>query len=113
MVRTGVGDVVSESKEPSSSIVHEFRLMQNYPNPFNPETMIPFELARSGDAALSVFNVMGQHIATLVEGRQPEGYHIARWNGRDSAGNPASSGIYFVRLESSGQVANMKIFMLR
>ena len=56
-----------------------FRLGPNYPNPFNPSTVIPYELATGGYVRLEVFNLLGQRVATLVDGEQQAGSHTAAW----------------------------------
>ncbi|RQV98116.1 T9SS C-terminal target domain-containing protein [bacterium] len=72
-----------------------FELGQNYPNPFNPTTQIPFDLKESGNVSLKVFNLMGQEIATLINGYQNAGTHTVTFNG---AGLP--SGVYVYALEA-------------
>jgi len=74
-------------------------LKQNYPNPFNLETTIEYGLPKEGKVRLAVYNVLGQQVRTLVDGRQSAGFHKVRWNGRDQYGREVSSGLYFVRLE--------------
>ena len=69
-----------------------FVLGPNYPNPFNPSTLIPYELASSGYVRLEVFNLLGQRVATLVDGVQAAGAHRARWDGTDAAGQAAAGG---------------------
>ena len=73
-------------------------LGQNYPNPFNPSTLIPYQLAAISPVRLEVFNVLGQRVATLVDGQQVAGAYVARWDGTDAAGGAAASGVYFYRL---------------
>ena len=73
-------------------------LGQNYPNPFNPSTLIPYQLAATSPVRLEVFNVLGQRVATLVDGQQGAGAYVARWDGTDAAGGAAASGVYFYRL---------------
>ncbi len=113
MVRAGVGDFVSDADGPHEGLVHEYGLMANYPNPFNPETMIPFSLAKAGEATLSIYNITGQRVATLVDGKQPAGHHIARWNGHDDAGKTLASGIYFARLDAGTFSQTKKLMMLK
>ncbi|MBT7454015.1 MAG: hypothetical protein HN796_09005, partial [Gemmatimonadetes bacterium] len=60
-----------------------FALSQNYPNPFNPETTIRFDLPTSGDAELSLFNLSGQRVATLISGLREAGSYTLHWDGRD------------------------------
>ena len=80
----------------------EVGLGPNYPNPFNPSTLIPYQLAASSPVRLEVFNVLGQQVATLVDGQQGAGAYVARWDGTDAAGRAAASGVYFYRLTVAG-----------
>jgi subtilisin-like proprotein convertase family protein len=70
------------------------------PNPFSRSTEIAFQLARPGRAALRVYDVAGQVVATLLEGELPAGSHLATWDGRDRAGHAVASGLYFYRLST-------------
>ena len=74
----------------------------NYPNPFNPSTLIPYQLATPSPVRLEVFNVLGQRVATLVDGQQGAGAYVARWDGTDAAGRATASGVYFYRLTVAG-----------
>ena len=80
----------------------QFHLGSNYPNPFNPATVIPYRLQRSMSVRLEVFNVLGQHIATLVDGQQSEGFHTAYWDGTNEAGQAVAAGVYLYRLSGEG-----------
>ena len=84
------------------ALSHGFVLGPNYPNPFNPSTLIPYKLASSGYVRLAVFNLLGQRLATLVDGVQPAGAHRARWDGTDAAGQAAAAGVYVYRLLVDG-----------
>ena len=79
-----------------------FALGTNYPNPFNPATIIPYELAAISPVKLEVFNILGQRIATLVDGNQEAGSYQAQWDGTDAAGQAAAAGLYFYRLTVDG-----------
>ena len=74
----------------------------NYPNPFNPSTLIPYQLSAHSPVRLEVFNVLGQRVATLVDGQQGAGSYVARWDGTDAAGRAVGSGVYFYRLTVAG-----------
>jgi len=114
MIRAGVGDAFNGVKgKGTPAVAHQFRLMSNYPNPFNPETMIPFELAEAGQASLTIYNLMGQKVATLISGVQDAGYHLVQWTGRDDNGKSIASGMYLMRLEAGTHVATQKITLLR
>jgi hypothetical protein len=87
----------------------EFRLYQNYPNPFNPETQIRFSVATTGPATLTVFNALGQQVATLFNEVAEVGrFYVIRFSGRDLA-----SGFYFYRLQSGGQTGLKKLLLVK
>ena len=100
----GPVSLVEESDIP----VGTFALLPNYPNPFNPETVIPFVTGREGHVSLKVYNLLGQHLATLLDGQLSAGRHEARF---DAHGYP--SGPYVVRLEAGGSVLTRTITLLR
>ena len=79
-----------------------FSLGPNYPNPFNPATVIPYHLAASAHVRLEVFNLLGQRVATLVDGPRPAGSHTAMWNATDAAGQAVGAGVYLYRLTVDG-----------
>lgn len=73
----------------------------NYPNPFNPQTTIAFSLAAAGPARLSIYDVAGRRVQTLVAGVLPAGSQTVEWDGSDTTGRSAASGTYIYRLETS------------
>jgi hypothetical protein len=79
----------------------EFKLEQNYPNPFNPNTQIGYTLPESAFVEITVYNLSGQKIKTLVSGRQSSGNHLAEWNALDKNGRRVASGVYFYKLKAS------------
>ena len=85
----------------------------NYPNPFNPETAIRFSTKEPGNVRLSVFNVKGQLIRTLVNGDLPSGNHRIIWNGKDSNGSSVSSGMYLYRMETPGYNKTLKMMLMK
>ena len=80
----------------------EFALLQNYPNPFNPQTELRYELPEAADVRLTVYNLLGQLVSTVVESRQEAGYHRAVWYGRSNQGTSLSSGVYIYKLTAKG-----------
>ena len=86
-----------------SVLPQAWTLGQNYPNPFNPSTIIPYQVPTAGRVRLEVFNVLGQRVATLVDGERSAGVHMAAWDATDAAGRPVGAGVYFYRLSSAGQ----------
>ena len=90
------------------------RLGQTYPNPFNPRTVIPFELAGSGQVALAVFDARGRLVKELVRGEYEAGIHQAVWTGLDDAGRALPSGVYFARLrDAAGRVSTTRMTLVR
>ena len=90
----------------------QFSLGSNYPNPFNPATVIPYRLQQPMLVRLEVFNVLGQHIATLVDGEQAEGFYTARWDGTDAAGAAVAAGMYLYRLSGEGVQATQSMVLI-
>ena len=75
-----------------------FKLDQNYPNPFNPSTSIWFDLPARAKVTLTVFNLLGQEVSTLVDEDLPAGRHLSIWDGHSDNGVSVASGIYFYKL---------------
>lgn len=88
-------------------------LEQNCPNPFNPQTMIKFDLPEAGPVSLSVFDVAGRLVRTLVNDTMPQGSHEAIWDGRDASGREVGSGSYLARLEFGGKVETVRMGLIR
>ncbi len=81
-------------------IPSEFSLLQNYPNPFNTGTRINFELSISSRVKITVFNLMGQEVRTLIDQDNSTGYFEVVWDGKDNSGRRLSSGVYLYRMEA-------------
>lgn len=94
--------LVVESKTEENPVPISFALQQNYPNPFNPTTSIEFSLPVTADVQLVVYNILGQQVASLINGQRNAGTHSVLWNANDSNGMKLSSGIYFYMLKASG-----------
>jgi len=69
-------------------------LMQNYPNPFNPSTTISFYVLEQNKVNISIYNVLGQKVKTLVNANYSKGFYNQVWNGKDDHGNIVSTGLY-------------------
>lgn len=91
----------------------DYVLHQNYPNPFNPTTEISYEIPRDGQVTLTVFNSLGQKVATLVNSKQVAGKYQVTWNGMSDSGAKMSSGVYFYHIESEGFAKTMKMIMMK
>ncbi len=86
----------------------QFTLHQNYPNPFNPSTTIQFDLSKAGNVELSVFDVTGRTVATLVDGGLSAGAHTVNFDGAN-----LTSGVYFARLEMGGTSQARKMALIK
>ena len=74
----------------------DYKLSQNYPNPFNPTTTIEYSLPIASKISISIFNVMGQEVASIIQNQdKPAGTYQVTWNGMDKSGNQVASGTYF------------------
>ena len=89
-------------------IASRYELGQNYPNPFNPTTHIRFNIPETANAKLTVFNVMGEEVATLVNGVMQAGGHTVSWN---AASMP--TGVYFYQLESGNFSQTKKLLLVK
>jgi hypothetical protein len=96
----GIGD---ETNSPTS-----FALLQNYPNPFNPSTKISFFLDKSGFTTLSVYNMLGQKVSDLLAQEMNSGRHDLNFDASN-----LSTGVYFYRLESAGQISTKKMMLIK
>jgi hypothetical protein len=92
----------------SVQLPFEYALDQNYPNPFNPVTTVQFSLEKPGKTVLEIYNVLGQKVATLVDGNLSAGAYRYQWNASGMA-----SGMYFYRLRSDNFVATKKMVLVK
>lgn len=104
-------------KGPRTIIVpEETSLRQNYPNPFNPITNIVYDVGLLDglrqNVSITVYNILGQHVATLVENHDQIGQFHVQWNGRDKFGQMLPTGIYFVQLRTNTGIVNNRKMML-
>jgi len=86
-------------------------LEENYPNPFNPSTTIPYKLAEDAQVELSILDLTGREIRTLVHAHQARGEHSVQWSGRDEYGVPVESGVYLCRL-MTGKFSDVRKLLL-
>ena len=107
------GSVVLE--EQTTTTPHGFALEQNFPNPFNHSTTIRFTLPTTEQIELTLFNLAGQQVTTLVSGERQAGAHTVRWDGRDDDGRTLTSGVYLYQLRTGDgkQVEMRKLLLLR
>jgi hypothetical protein len=99
--------IEDDSRAGDSPLPRSFSLSQNYPNPFNPTTMIPFDIPDKNDGkqlvTLTIYDLRGRHVKTLVSEELAPGNHQIVWNGRNEQGQQVSSGIYLYTLKSGDE----------
>ena len=117
---TLIGEVFIFTSNPTSveephkkGHVNNFHLDQNFPNPFNAETIIEYVLPENSQIDLSVYNILGGHVRTLIHQYQGAGHKKTTWDGKDQAGREVSSGVYFYRLETDRFIEVKKMLLLR
>jgi len=99
----GLGLPIQASEQPTDAT-----LLANYPNPFNPTTTIWFGLAEPGEVRLTIYNMLGQRVATLIDDGLPAGWHKTQWNAQN-----LSSGVYFYRLETGSRAVTRPMLLLK
>ena len=93
---------------PETYLPGSFGIFQNYPNPFNAMTVIRYSLPEPSDVAIEIYDLLGRKVETLVEGRQPAGYHQIVWDAEDK-----STGMYFYRIQAGEYSETKKMVLLR
>ena len=99
-------------EEQVAGLPEGFVLRQNYPNPFNGETVIGFVLPTREEVELTVFDLVGQRVTTLVWGTWEVGEHEVRWDGRDEYGRKLASGVYLYLLRAGSRIEGRKLLLL-
>ena len=104
---------------PKTIIVPEkTSIHQNYPNPFNPITTIQYDIGLldglTQNVSIDIYNLLGQHVKSLIKDVDHIGQYSIQWNGQDSFGQQMSTGVYFVQLKTqTGIVKNKKMMLLK
>lgn len=96
-----------------NNIPIEFSLGQNYPNPFNPITKINYTLPKHAKVNVSIYNVLGQRVITLLDKKQEYGYHTLTWNGTNSFGKQMATGVYFAKMSAGKFTQTKKMLLLK
>ncbi len=105
---TIINTTVSVEKDIVTEIPSDFALQQNYPNPFNPTTVIDFALPKATNVTLSIYNVIGEKVTELVNGKMAAGHHTVNFNASNLA-----SGMYIYRISAGNFVATKKMMLLK
>ncbi|GAG37206.1 unnamed protein product, partial [marine sediment metagenome] len=94
-------------------IPNEFVLEQNYPNPFNPETKIVYHIPAMTRVSITIYNLLGQEVRTLIDKAHSEGNYEVIWDSRNNLGHPVSSGIYIYQLKAENFVTSKRMIVIR
>ena len=103
---------VAVADEPVS-VPYRFELFNNYPNPFNPTTTIGYALEKRSHVRVTVYNILGEKLCTLVDDVRPAGEHTITWDGKDSGGKPVASGLYLYRIDAGKHSDSKKMLLLK
>ncbi|MCB0724201.1 MAG: T9SS type A sorting domain-containing protein [Ignavibacteriae bacterium] len=103
-----INATVSSISQTSSSIPERYSLYQNYPNPFNPSTNIKFDIVKGGFTSLTIYNLLGQKIAELVNTDLSPGFYEASWDASEQ-----TSGVYIYKLQSNDFTETRKLTLLK
>ena len=87
--------------------------LSNYPNPFNPVTYVEFSILEDSEVLLSIYNIKGQFVKTLIDSNIKKGKHQVIWNGKNEFGQSVSSGIYYCRLKSDNLETFRKMILIK
>ncbi|MFQ6104505.1 MAG: T9SS type A sorting domain-containing protein, partial [Candidatus Glassbacteria bacterium] len=110
-------EVAGISDDEVTRVPLAYALSQNYPNPFNPTTTISFDIPEVNGTkqhvSLTIYNLRGRHVRTLINSELEHGNHMVVWDGRNDSGEAVSSGIYFYRLKNPRWNSTRKMIMKR
>lgn len=108
-----VSSMVTSITNDDSRIPKKFGLNQNYPNPFNPTTTIRYQVPRSSDVKIDIYNLLGQKVRTLLNDRREPGFYEAVWDGRNDSGVQVGSGVYIYRMTAGDYTKVRKMILVR
>ena len=91
----------------------KFTLDQNYPNPFNPITTLSYELPENGLVNITIYDMVGRQVKTLVNQRQDAGYKSLIWDATNDYGKPVSAGIYLYQIQAGEYMQTKKMVLLK
>jgi hypothetical protein len=107
------GTITSVNNIVSDQLPTESELFPNYPNPFNASTTISFYIKKEQNVNISVYDLLGRKIVSLLNNRMSSGFHKIVWEGKNEQGVEQSSGVYFFRIQSETGFKQMKMLMIK
>ena len=121
----GVNDIVGSLSDPfiwdarylavgdPGYVPDVFSLAQNYPNPFNPVTRIGYGIPEQSDVRITIYNLLGEEVATIVDGRMEPGYYFTVWDSRNHRGSLVSAGMYLYQIRADNFVKTRKLILIK
>jgi len=100
-------------EDAKAPVVYRTELLAPKPNPFNPRVEIAYTLERTGQVDITIYDVRGRAVATLVDESRPAGPNSVIWEGTDDRGGSVASGVYFVRFVAQGVTSQKRIALIR
>jgi hypothetical protein len=113
MVLTEATITAIDSDQAIEILPEEYMLMQNYPNPFNPETTIEYSVPEQTRVNISIYNILGHRVRTLVDNKKNQGFYNVIWDAKDDRGNPVSTGLYIYVLTTGDKRIVKKMALIR
>jgi hypothetical protein len=107
------GSITTNVREIPNALPAKYNLSENYPNPFNPTTRFQVNLPNAADLEVTVYNVLGQKVASLMNGHRSAGTYEVTWNGTNDHGTAVNSGVYFIRMQADNYTNVRKVLLVK
>ncbi len=107
------GTITSVKSNIKTTAPTDFDLLPNYPNPFNARTIISFNISTEQTVTISIYDLLGRRVSTLLSQKMPSGTHRVSWNGKNDNGEELSSGVYIYQLQSQSGTKQRKMLMVK
>ena len=101
------------SNDEINQLPHAFNLYNNYPNPFNPVTTLRYDLPEDALVNITIYDIMGRIVKTLINSQQNAGFKSIQWNATNDAGSPLSAGLYLYKIQADNFVQTRKMVLLK
>ena len=101
------------SNDVINQLPHAFNLYNNYPNPFNPVTTLRYDLPEDALVNITIYDIMGRIVRTLINSQQNAGFKSIQWNATNDAGSPLSAGLYLYKIQADNLVQTRKMVLLK
>jgi len=101
------------SNDVINQLPHAFNLYNNYPNPFNPVTTLRYDLPEDALVNITIYDIMGRIVRTLINSQQNAGFKSIQWNATNDAGSPLSAGLYLYKIQADNFVQIRKMVLLK